>query len=232
MGDTILEPWYKNLEVSAAGGLNWLNTNNKTLTISPFETDQVIVNEVSNQAAWKVGVGYYFFEDLPFFRNFLQNLLVEANVYQVSGHLNGVVLQYELPQFTNYNFNAPFTSTRLMFDAKPNLFTYNRLSAYLLLGVGAAWNKLSYRELGIGVGVPPNSNLILSNNTNVQLAGDLGLGLDVVLSKHLNFTAEYVYGFMGQGSPGNNSPNGVLLQTAPKFSFQSQSLLFGLRLKA
>jgi len=68
---------------------------------------------------------------------YFNQLLLEMNVYQTSTTLNGSVWQYELPQFNNYNFSAPISSTRLMFDFKPNLFSWRKFSAYAILGVGA-----------------------------------------------------------------------------------------------
>lgn len=78
--------------------------------------------------------------------------------------------------------------------------------------------------------MPANSNLILKNHTTTQLAKNLGAGLKLQLATHLNLTAEYVYGFMGNASPANKSTNNADVEHAARFTMQSQSLLFGLNI--
>jgi opacity protein-like surface antigen len=225
------EPWYTHLEISASGGPNWFKTKDTNLVISPFETDSNLVDSLSNKGTWKVGIGYYFFDNELNTRSYLNHLLLELNVYQASGTLKGYVWQYQLPEFNNYTFRAPFTSTRLMFDFKPYLFTWNRLSSYLILGIGPTWNTISYQERVIATDIDPLSNLVLSKYTSTQLAGDVGVGLSLNLTQRLSVTTEYIYGFLGRASPENNPINGVRLSDSPRFSFQTQTLLFGLSLK-
>ncbi|WP_058513497.1 outer membrane protein [Legionella santicrucis] len=223
--------YYKNLQISAAGGVNWYNVPNTDLVISSFETDRIQVNHISTDGAWKIGVGYYLLEDTLSQRPYLNHLLFEVNVYQTFTTLNGSVWQFELPEFNNYSFRAPVTSTRLMFDFKPNLFTWDRVSPYAILGVGATWNTVSYNETATGAGINQDSALSLSNNTTTQVAWDTGAGLRVALTNYLSATAEYIYTFLGHGSPANGPTNEVSLSAAPRFSLQTQSLLFGLSLK-
>jgi opacity protein-like surface antigen len=142
--------------------------------------------------------------------------------------MQGNVYQYGLAQFNNYTFQAPFTSTRLMLDTKPSLFTWRDVSAYFIGGIGMAWNEISYDEFA-AIGIPQNSALALSNHTSIQLAWDIGAGIRLKLMEHLSATAEYVYAFLGNGSP-KNDPNGINLTESPRFSFQTQSLLLGLSL--
>lgn len=218
--------YYKHLEVSAAGGPNWFNTKDTNLIISSFETDDIRQDGVSNNGAWKVGGGYYL-NTIPLTRPFLNQLLLELNVYQITGTLHGSEFQYGLAEFNNYTSRAPFTSTRLMFDAKPTVFSWQRFSTYFIGGMGIAWNKISYHETA-AIGIPTNSTLSLSSHTTTKLSWDVGAGVNVKLMEHLNVTAEYIYAFLGKGTPANNPSNGVNLVASPLFSFQTQSLLFGI----
>ncbi len=163
-------------------------------------------------------------------RPYLNHLLLEANVYQTFTTLKGNVWQFELPEFNNYSFRAPITSTRLMLDVKPSLFTWSRISPYAILGAGVAWNSVSYRETATAAGISPDSALSLSNNTTTQVAWDVGAGFNVSITDYLSATAEYVYTFLGHGSPANGTANDIRLAAAPRFSLQTQSLLFGLSL--
>lgn len=217
----------KHLEISAAVGPNWVYIPDTNLIISSSETDDIRQSGVSNKGTWKVGGGY-FLNTIPLTRPFLNQLLLELNVYQITGTLHGSEFQYGLAQFNNYTSNAPFTSTRLMLDAKPALFSWQRVSTYFIGGMGIAWNKMSYYETAIGV--LANSTLSLSNYTTTNLSWDVGAGVSVKFMEHLNLTAEYIYAFLGKGSPANDPSNGVSLAASPLFSFQTQSLLLGLSL--
>lgn len=226
---TVVSP-KNNFEISAAGGPNWFNRHHTHLVISPFETDSNRTSAISNSGAWKIGLGYSLFDEQLASRPYFNHLLLEMNVYHESATAKGSVWQYKLPQFNNYNFRAPLSSTRLMFDVKPGLFTWSRVSPYLILGVGATWNGVSYHEVASQADIDPASALSLSRKTNTHVAWDAGAGLKVALSDCLFATAEYVYAFLGHGSPAHRSTNAVALAQPPGFSFQTQSLLFGLSL--
>ncbi len=118
-----------------------------------------------------------------------------------------------------------------MFDLKPNIHIWRRISTYAILGMGAAWNTVSYNETATGQDVNPASRLSLSENTTSQLAWDFGAGFSFPVTDNLSLTAEYIYTLLGNGSPGSDPDNDVSLTSSPSFSLQTQSLLFGLSLK-
>lgn len=232
MKDISASPNYiKNMELSAAGGIDWYKISNTHLIISPFETDKNEVDDPSAKGTWKIGVGYYLFDESLRRRNYLNHLLLELNLYQTSASVTGDVLQYELPQFNNYDFDAPVTSNRLMFDFKPSLFTWKNMTPYPILGVGVTWNSISYHEEPKESDINPTSRLILSKHTIAQFAWEAGVGFNVVLSDYLSISAEYIYAFLGKGSPADGLANDVSLSSAPNFSLKAQSLLFGLNIK-
>src|ERR1700722_10740977 len=68
-----------NIEFSAAGGPNWAHTSSTQLVVSPYETDSVLVSNVSNNLLWKVGFGSHFFVNQLQERTFLNDFLVELN---------------------------------------------------------------------------------------------------------------------------------------------------------
>lgn len=205
------------VEISGAGGVNWLNTANTQIGISSVETDSVRVNSTSADGAWKAGLGYFLLED---------HLLVELNVYGVSSTVKGEVWQYQLPQFNNYRFSAPLSSTRLMLDFKPRPITWNQLTPYLILGAGASWNAASYDEKANN-GIDPAGERSLAKHTQTQWAWDIGVGFDYAFTDRISLTTEYIYAFLGDAMP----QEGSAIIAAPEFSYQVQSLLFGLSLK-
>lgn len=218
-------------EVSAAGGPNWYSIPNTHVVISPSETDSDHINQIANNVAWKLGIGYFLFEDYLQQRNYLNQLLLEMNVYKTNATARGNVWQYQLQEFNNYQFSAPISSTRLMFDVKPTLFNYESVAPYVILGIGAAWNTVSYHEKVTGADVDPSSPLSLSNDTSTQLAWDIGAGARVALADNLSLTLEYIYAFLGNGSPSNVGGPGISLKNSPSFSLKTQSVLLGLSLK-
>jgi opacity protein-like surface antigen len=226
---TFFLPSLKHPQVSAAGGPSWYNTSDTHMVISSFETDKNIVNQTTVHGSWKIGLNYSLFEEHLKQNKYLNEVLFGLNVYQTSTSLSGMTWQYELPEFNNYHFKAPVTSTRLMLDLRPSFFIWRATTSYAILGAGVTWNKVSYSETTTA-DVNPNTALSLSSHTTSQAAFDLGLGCKMALTPHLNVSIEYLYAFLGHGSPMSKS-NGVQLETAPRFSLQNQSLLFGLNIQ-
>jgi len=222
---------FQNLEISAAVGPNWAKTSSTHLVVSSYETDSVLVSSVANHPLWKIGVGYRFFADQLQQRSFLNDLLVELNLYQSSETVHGNTWQYQLPQFNNYSFSAPVTSTRLMLDAKPGLFTMKHVSLYPILGLGASWNNMAYNETVTGAAVSPNSGYALKRSTASSFAYDLGAGIRIDFTEHLSATLEYLYANLGNISPSGTSKNGDPIMSSPTFNVCNNSLLLGINWK-
>lgn len=222
-------PSLKHPQVSAAGGSSWYNTSDTHMVISSFEIDKNIVTQTTVHGSWKVGLNYSLFEERLKQNKYLNEVLLGLNVYQTSTSLYGMTWQYELPEFNNYLFKAPVTSTRLMLDLRPSFFIWRASASYAILGVGVSWNDVSYSETTTA-DVNPNTTLSLNTNTTVQAAFDLGLGCKITLTPYLNVSMEYLYAFLGNGHPMSKS-NGVRVATAPSFSLHNQSLLFGLNIQ-
>lgn len=225
----LFSPSLKHLQVSVAGGPSWYNTSNTHMVISSFETDKNIVTQTTVHGSWKVGLNYSLFEEGLKQNKYFNEVLFGLNVYQTSTSIYGKTWQYELPQFNNYNFKAPVTSTRLMLDLRPSFFTWRATTSYAILGVGVTWNDVSYSETTTATNINQNTALSLNTNTTSQAAFDLGLGCKMPLTPYLNVGIEYLYAFLGHGNSMNKS-NSVRLATAPSFSLQNQSLLFGLNI--
>jgi opacity protein-like surface antigen len=217
-----------NVEISAAGGLTWLNAGNSSIVISPIETDTLRVNNITSSAIWRAGVGYHAFAAQLSHRSFLNDLLLELNGYYSNMTIRGNVYQYQSSDYNNYSFRAPITSTRLMFDVKPGLFTYQRFSSYAIFGAGVAFNNTSYAEEAIDSSTPSDSPTALQPKQNIGAAYDLGIGVSLVESAHLKVLLEYLYTYMGNVSPSNTSGSGAVLANPPApFGINTQSAFLG-----
>lgn len=215
--------------LSAAGGVNWIQSiRSPYLPISAYEEDYLRVNNTPTEALWKVGVAIS-----PSIENlrlpYIKRLVLEANVYYTHAALKGTVWEYSLPQFANFTFKAPFSSTRLMLDAKPYLYDFHNYSLYAILGVGAAWNSMGYYEQVVGAGVDPTSRLNLHRNTTTNIAYDVGVGIRKPLFKQLDVFVEYLYSYFGEAVPSRNQIEGsVALVAPPAFKLNSQGILLGI----
>ncbi len=221
----------KNIELSGAGGWNWMNVGNSYFVISPYETDANFNNSVSHAPIWELGVGYSLLKDQLSSRDYFNALMIGLNVYRNSESVNGHVWQYDLAQFNNYSAHVPINNTRLMIDAKPQLMTWKMFSPYLVLGVGITWNTAAYYETVIGSGVDPASSFGLTNKTTAFAAYDLGAGLRIDITDRLTATAEYLYTYLGHAASSSTPNNTISLQTAPTFNIYGQAALFGLAWK-
>lgn len=221
----------KGMEFSMAGGPSWGRADDTSLVVSPFETDNLMVDRVTKSAVWKVGIGYHFFEKLFQKRQFLNDFLLELNIYRNSETVRGDVWQYQLPAFDNYQFAAPITSTRAMVDLKPGLFTMHHVTLYPILGVGEAWSTVSYRETITGTGIDPTSYHALGNHTNRNISYDLGTGVRLDMTEHLSASFEYLYNYLINLEPANETTTAAALSSPPTFTVYNQSILLGLNWK-
>ena len=221
----------KDVEFSAAAGFSWSHATNNGLIISPDETDSMRISSLSNSASWKLGIGTHFFRNKLEQRNFINSLLVELNIYHSAATIKGNVWQYEMEMFNNYRFRAPTSSTRLMLDVKPVLFTYHSFSLYPILGIGASVNTMSYNETVVGEGVDPRSYSEIELKRKIRFAYDLGFGVRSDLNKQLSVSLEYIYANLGSFTPTNYSQTGTLLMKPPVFTVYNQAVLLGLTWK-
>jgi opacity protein-like surface antigen len=220
---------FQNIEFSVAGGPSWNHIHDTSLLISSYETDNVLVSHVSTTGVWKIGAGYHLLSPALEKNTFLNDLLVELNLYRSSFRVTGSVWQYQLAQFNNFSFSAPITSTRLMLDVKPSLVTWHCLSLYPILGAGIGWNSMTYHETVTGDGVDPLSNLWLRNRTTNHVAYDLGVGTRFALNSHLGASLEYLYTEVGSNVTSYaTSQTPAAIVSAPRFKVSSQALLLGL----
>lgn len=217
-------------ELSIAGGANGASANNTHLVVSPYETDAVTIASVSSSPLWKIGAGYHFFEDQLKHRTFLNDVYAELNLYHSSQVIKGSVLQYQLPTYNNYTFSAPVSSTRLILDVKPTLFTVKQFSLYPILGFGIAWNDIAYHETAAS-GISQSSANSLGRNTNNNFAYDIGGGIKVRFSQHIFGVVEYLYTSTSGMRPSSPVPSAPNLNEPPAFALFGHSILFGLNWK-
>lgn len=216
-------------EVSAAAGENWLTAGNGEEIISSIERDNNIVGRTPRNLIWKVGAGYFLWkENLAPSRNYFNNLLFELNFYRFSANIHGNVLTFGI--FNNYIFNAPLTSSRLMFDVKPYLFAEGKIAFYAILGAGLDWNAISYQESLLGsTGVGANSFIELNSHQRTNGAYEAGIGMRAMFTQYMSVTVDYLYAYLGIATPSNLlTVTGVNFISPASFRMQTENVLVGL----
>ncbi len=219
-------PW----EISAAAGANWLHASDANTVFSyvvPIETDNNFVQRTTDSAIWKLGFGYHLFQNQLQHRDFLNDLLLGLNYYHTKASIYGVTEAFGAPVF---NFHAPMQSQRLMLDIKPQLFTYQRISPYAILGLGYAWNKINLDEFAFpnALGIEQSDAYSLNSATSSHLAYEAGLGLRLAFTQHLSGTLEYLYAGLGNATPGASTDLDNPIARSPDFNLHTQSLLLGI----
>lgn len=221
---------YHQIEFSVAGGGNGVSGQNTHLVVSPYETDRLKITSVSSSPLWKVGAGYHFFANPQGANVDFHDLYVELNIYHNTQNIKGMTLQYTLPQFNNFIFSAPVTTTRLMLDFKPSIQIKHVVSLYPLVGLGVAWNDMAYHEIATIGSVPTAANSLRRRYIS-NFAYDIGAGIKLQFSTHLFAAVEYVYSRTSGIKPASPLPGAPSLTQLPVFALNEHSVLVGLNWK-
>lgn len=221
----------KNIEVSVGIGPSWVNANDGAVQSGSDEVDKLAVNShTPTSVVETMGVGYHLFSDVLSKRKYFNDLLVELNIYHVNASINGQVWQYgDNSGLNNYTFKAPLSSTSLMFDVKPSLFTIDYISPYPIVGLGFGWNKLSYNETLVSNAASADNSRDLAASVNRKMAYDAGAGLRYRVNPHMNASVEYLYHYMGNLSSSSTVTSGPGANfSGATFLTHSQNLLFNI----
>ena len=147
--------------------------------------------------------------------------------YFLASQVNGEVIQYSLPQFTNYTYQWQAASNLILANAKLNFIDYRGFSPYINAGVGAVFNiNEVYSETPLA-GVTPRLSPDYGSNAGSQFAYILGAGIDYQLTPQFIISAEYQYSNLGNLSSSSGS-NGWTSQSLNFGLNQSNAFLLGL----
>lgn len=222
-------PWYKPLYFTAAIGPNWTIFGDTSLHVSPFQTDLLAVSHAGSQALWQVGGGARLFADDLAHRSFLNALPVELNYYNNQSNITGnVYSNYDQTANPIYYFHTPISSSRVMLDFKPWLFTFRDISPYVILGIGWSWNTLGYYETSADLtSILPRNIISLKSQQNQNTAYDVGIGISTQVTPCLTLFGEYMYSYLGAVRPQETSMTATNVLNSPIFILANSSALFG-----
>lgn len=176
-----------------------MNVNNGSEFPEPYNYDQFSI--INNSGALiAASAGRLWQNNNDWFPSYSLSIFWQ---YFFKTQLNGQIMQYSLPQFTNYNYHLDFTSNLLLVSGKMNLFKLGRFSPFINGGIGSAFNYISnYHETAL-LGVTPRVSPGFKNANTNEFAYNIGAGLDVRLLPQLILSLGYIYQDLGPISSGN-----------------------------
>jgi opacity protein-like surface antigen len=224
-----LPNYLRNAEVSFGVGPTFYRVNKGHIQVSQYERDTSDPTHIATTAVYRLGFGYYIFQNWFTPDSFFNSLLAELNLYHSNMNIKGNVYQSGQLDLQNYTFHAPFSSTSLMLDFKPGFLTYGNFSPYAILGLGVGWNQIYYREAVASPDVPADSFISLTSRTKQDFTYDLGLGVRYPFTKNISGSLEYIYNHLGNATPNSTSGSSASrtnIQIPPTFTLYNQSIFF------
>lgn len=136
--------------------------------------------------------------------------------YFMNTDVHGEVIQFSLPQFTNYDYKWQSASNLLLANAKLNFKQYQQFSPFVNAGLGGVFyrdGKYSETALAdVTARISPN----YGSRSGGQFAYQLGAGIDYRFSETTILNAGYQFSNLAQMQSGSGTD-----------SWSSQSLHFG-----
>lgn len=117
-------------------------------------------------------------------------------------NIGNKLMQYSIPEFTNYTYDLKISSDVLLASTKFNLFQYSRFLPFFNGGLGVAFNHTSnYTETALP-NVTPRISPAFTSHANSQLAFEVGLGVDFLVTQQFNLSVGYEFEHLGKLSSG------------------------------
>ncbi|HCU5989334.1 TPA: SPOR domain-containing protein [Legionella pneumophila] len=166
--------------------------NNDSGFASPFDKD-IYTNSFDSSLVLGIGGGY----------RFTNMILPEISVGIYYSHffnmdINGQVIQYSLPEFTNYNYQWKVKSDLVLASVKANIFRWKNLMPFVQGGVGASSNRASQYYENALPDVTPRISPNFANHTATVFAYQLGAGLDWEIRPQWLLSLGYEYSDLGK----------------------------------
>jgi outer membrane autotransporter protein len=240
MGPKSLEHTPGYFELIGAGSLSAVIANNGQLGVTSDEIDTLVG---TNRNAWnfwggQLGLGYvYFLFNAQKYSDNIQwlpRIEPELNVYYSSYTNAGDIYRFGSSAFNSLTYTIPVDSTRLMFDGALTVASWRQISAYLIGGLGNAWNRIGYRD-EVKNTLCNVENLNLNNNSSSNFVWEAGAGLAYDINKHIAISFEYLYtnfGTLNTSVNGNIDGITTPLISPASFNLATQGLLLGLHIAA
>lgn len=172
---------------------NHLSVNNGSPYLPPYNTDRYTASN-QNQTISGAMLGYQWRPNMSWL-----SAAALAIRYQhfASRLMRGQVIQYSLPEFTNYDYQWQLASNTLGLFSRIDLFHNRHFIPFINLGLGIALNRTSKFNEFVLPNVTPRISPAYPPHTNTTLAYDLGAGLAYRMNQVLEVSISYDYQQLG-----------------------------------
>ncbi|WP_131782483.1 outer membrane protein [Legionella gresilensis] len=236
-------------EVLGGGGWANIDISDAYIHVTSDERDTLANNSDDwNSGIGQLGIGMV----VPFMQNYsvFNTARVQLNGYYTSEDLHGPIYRFGDPSFSDYRYKMSIKSTRLIIDGLLDVFSISNFSLYAKGGIGAAWNRVNYREAealnngirAVGNGVDFNKAVGLQNfggcssntlnfhkNNSTKFAVEGGGGIRYDFNERIAVSAEYLYAHIGKISTGSGAGSACISSVSPiNFKLNVQSAILAL----
>lgn len=172
---------------------NHSTVNNGSGYPSPLNVDRYS-RTFNTSADAAVEAGYRKYRDQFFIPEYAVSLRYQ---HTFATDIGNQVMQYSLPEFTNYNYTWDIASDILLAMAKVNLISWHHIMPYISGGAGITFNRATnYAEKALS-GVTARYSPGYTNITTTRFAYDLGAGFDFQVMPQLLMTLGYDFQSLG-----------------------------------
>lgn len=188
-------------EASANIGFNVPHSSTGIYVVTPYETDSLIADNDHRALYYRLGIGYNWYQKSlsdPSCFVWLNRFQTDLSWFHFSEDLTGTVLQYQQGDLDNYLYRIPMNTNGIMLDGKLSLWSWEKISPYILAGFGISNNRFDYNETAkVEAGIDPDSTYNLAGRTINKTGYELGAGIDYQIGPTLSFSLDYVYNYIG-----------------------------------
>lgn len=186
--------WYVTAKIGAQETTpdDQFTVNNDSGFASPFDKD-IYTNSSDSSLLLGIGGGY----------RFTNMILPAVSVGIYYSHffnmdIDGQVIQYSLPEFTNYNYQWKVKSDLVLASVKANVLRWKNLMPFVQGGLGVSSNRASQYYESALPDVTPRISPNFANHTTTVFAYQLGAGLDWEIRPQWLLSLGYEYSDLGK----------------------------------
>lgn len=186
-GKTNVSSW--ELDLGLGFILNSPGQTSAQIIASNSEIDQLIQTSGPTRLSYYVG-GRSTIVSTPD-SNWLRALTLGLSNYYTNLQTKGSVNQYQSSSLNNYTYKLRSSMDDLLLELQMKLRTFNRLTPFIVFGIGPGFGAMSYNETPRS-GVTGGQNRLGTRNQTLW-AFDIGAGGSYPLTEKIGLALQYVY---------------------------------------
>lgn len=213
--------------------------NNSELGVTSSESDTLVQRNRNNWGTLDVqlGAGYvYYFHQRnhpPKTTQWFPAIEPQLNLYYLNSNtgLQGNVLRFNSPAFSQLTYRMPVRSLRLMLDVALTVVKKQKNSLYVKAGIGNAWNRIGYSDYANAGSGCTDQQLSLNTSAHSHFVWELGVGVLHDFNNHAGLSLEYLFTDFGRvqtSAQGNSGGITTPIIVPASFIMKAQTVALGL----